>query len=99
MTIGAWLNDELQSSLTEWLIGLAQVSPAPLKAPPGVEIARRFAADGRAVTFVLNHNRQEAQVPLPSPQKDVLSGETFSGSLPLPPYGVRVLTSPPNPLS
>jgi beta-galactosidase len=91
VAVGAWLNDELQSDLTDWLLELAQVTPPPLNAPRGVEVARRVSAEGRAVTFVLNHNYQEARVPLSAPHKDILSGETFTEWLPVPPYGVRLL--------
>lgn len=88
--VGAWFNNELQSDLTDWVLGLANVTPAPLKAPQGVEVARRVGPEGRAVTCVINHNREEVRVPLPSPCQDLLTGETFDGWLSLSPYGVRI---------
>ncbi len=89
--VGAVLDDALQSSLTDWLINAAQVTPVFSGAPAGVEVARRVDADGRAVLLVLNHNREEATLTLSASARDLLTGETFATDLPLPPYGVRIL--------
>ena len=64
---------------------------APLGAPAGVEVTRREGDDGRAYTFALNHNTEEARVPLPSPLKDLLTGDAHEGSLTLAPRGVAIL--------
>src|SRR5581483_7387536 len=94
--VGAVLNDELQADLMRWLVEQAQVTPVLSGTPRGVEAARRVAEDGRAVLFLLNHNRQTATLPLPAPPlpasvRDLLTGETFTDALSLPPYGVRLV--------
>jgi len=63
---------------------------APLQAPQGVEVTRR-EGDGRNYLFVLNHNAHPAQIPLPSPMHDLLTGETRVAMLELPAKGVAVL--------
>lgn len=63
---------------------------APLQAPQGVEVTRR-EGDGRSYLFVLNHNADLAQVPLPRPMHDLLTGETRVAMLELPAKGVAVL--------
>ncbi|MCS6775579.1 MAG: beta-galactosidase [Chloroherpetonaceae bacterium] len=89
--VGTWLSEALQDALTRWLVQAAGVTPEPIEAPPGVEVLRRYTSDGCAVTFVINHNRQEASVVLPGTGQDVLTGETCAGTVILPGYGVRVL--------
>lgn len=94
--VGALLNDELQSDLTDWLLGVANVEPVVKNAPRGVEVCRRVANDGRIVFIVTNHTRQEAKLrlpasPLPASVRDALTDETFTDELSLPPYGVRVI--------
>jgi beta-galactosidase len=96
ITIGAVLDEALQNSLTDWLLAAAQVAPTLAGAPQGVEIARRVTEEGRAVLLVINHRREPAALTLPAPPlpaavRDLLTGETFTATLPLPPYGVRVV--------
>jgi hypothetical protein len=42
--------------------------------------------------FVLNHNPDPAQIPLPMPMHDLLTGETRAAMLDLPAKGVALLT-------
>jgi beta-galactosidase len=63
---------------------------APLTAPTGVEIAVR-GSDDRRVIFVLNHTATPSSLNIDSSFKDLLSGESFSESIPLEAYGVRIL--------
>ena len=71
---------------------LKQHGIAPLiSAPAGVEIAARVK-DGQTLTFVLNHNATAATLDLGSQAyRDLLSGETVSGTVALDAYGVRLL--------
>ena len=63
---------------------------APLEAPAGVEVVRRKT--GRAsFLFVLNHGDQSAEVRLPLPARDLLTGAKHGGDLTLEPMGVAVL--------
>ncbi len=64
----------------------------PLAAPAGVEVTRREGKDGRSYTFTLNHNTEQACVPLPTPLKDLLTGAVYLDTLALPPRGVAILT-------
>jgi beta-galactosidase len=89
--VGAWLNAELQESLTDWLLNLAQVTSVSPNAPSGVEVANRIGPDGRRVQIVINHLRIATELKLSAPQRDVLTGESFVERVPLEPYGVRVL--------
>jgi len=94
--VGAWLNTELQDQLTNWILGQAQVVSAYSGAARTIEVGRRVGADGKELLFVINHSRQEAALklaaPLPNPATDMLTGAAFTDMLPLPPYGVRVLS-------
>jgi beta-galactosidase len=93
VTVGVQLEEGLQSSLTDFLLALSGASPTLPEAPEGVEMARRVAEDGRAVTILINHNRFEVPVPLSTASQDILTGEAFTDSVSLPPYGVRVFTA------
>lgn len=95
--VGAVMNEELQEDWTRWLLREALGAWAPRTTPAGVEIARRVAEDGRAVTLMINHNRQAVSLSLDGaqpvgPWKDLLTGETLTGSVEIPGYGVRVTT-------
>jgi beta-galactosidase len=79
----------LTSSLVKGLLADLDLTP-PLEAPAGVEVTRR-EGNGRRYTFVLNHNSTPVEVPLPSPMRDLISGESHSDTLTLPPLGVAIL--------
>jgi beta-galactosidase len=64
---------------------------APLAAPAGVEVTRR-EKDGGHYLFVLNHNAQSVQIARPAPMHNLLTGETCTGTVGLPPREVAVLT-------
>jgi len=62
-----------------------------LPATPGVETARRVK-DGKAFTFLLNHNADEASVDLGGTSGiDLLSGERVSGAVRVPGRGVMII--------
>jgi len=63
---------------------------APLEASAGVEVTQRHK-DGVSFTFALNHNAQPAQITLPAPMRDLLSGRELSGAVTLSPYDVLIL--------
>jgi beta-galactosidase len=72
----------------------AQAGVTPLISPQnGVEATRRADESGEQL-YLLNHNAAEVQVCLPDGAfRDLLSGETVSGSLKLAPYGVSILSN------
>jgi beta-galactosidase len=92
--VGAWLDDILQNTLTDFLLSQADVQPVVDNAPQGVEVGRRVAGDGRVVYLVINHNRDEAQLPLssplPNPAHDLLTGKELHDTAILPGYGVCI---------
>lgn len=95
VTIGAVLNDELQTGLTDWLLAQTGVSPLLPDLPTGVEAARRVGKDGHGLLFLINHTRQEIPVNLPAGTlaagaKDLLSGDAATGTVSLPAYGIRI---------
>ncbi|MDU5948620.1 MAG: beta-galactosidase, partial [Paenibacillus macerans] len=58
------------------------------EAPAGVETARRVK-DGKAYLFLLNHNAEDAQVDIgANAKKELLSGETLTGTVTVPGRGV-----------
>jgi len=59
--------------------------------PAAVEVTERTAPDGRKFVFVLNCSDTAQEITLPAPRKDLWSGATVVGIVPLPPHGVRVL--------
>lgn len=63
---------------------------APLGPVEGLEVVQR-RADGRSFTFVLNHTMDARSVALPSPMRDLLSGQVFEREVGLEAYGVAVL--------
>ena len=81
------------------LVALLVLAPVVVGVRSGVEVARRVGEDGRAVWLLINHTRQEIlfalpDPPLPATLRDLLTGEEFTGTVPLPPYGVRVFSLP-----
>ncbi|NJQ08247.1 beta-galactosidase [Streptomyces lonarensis] len=64
----------------------AGATPVLDSLPTGVEAVRRGPA-----LFLLNHGPAEADVPLPAPHTDVLTGEEHARTLRLERYGVAVL--------
>jgi beta-galactosidase len=65
---------------------------APFDVPANVEVLVRSNA-AQAFTFVLNHNDGPVSVRLPAPMRDVLTSETYGGTLSLPRCGVAVLVA------
>ena len=62
--------------------------------PEGVRAVKRVGANGRAYRFVMNYLPREARVSVGPAQWELLTGQTVSGDVTLPPRGVLVLTDP-----
>jgi beta-galactosidase len=71
----------------------AGVKPVLPDAPAGVEAQLRISPEGEALMYVLNHNAEDATVPLPDAAEltDLLTGATVQGAVELEKYGVRIL--------
>jgi beta-galactosidase len=70
----------------------AGVTPVLPGLPEGVQVRVR-EKDGSRWYVVLNHGVEAADVPLPAPMRDELTGAAAAGSLRLEPCGVAVLRS------
>jgi beta-galactosidase GanA len=57
--------------------------------PTGVKITKR-SKDSHDYYFILNHTSTTQTIPLEIPIHDLLSGQTFTGSLSIPARGVIV---------
>ncbi|MHB0937077.1 MAG: beta-galactosidase [Armatimonadota bacterium] len=80
----------------DFLAGLfieRSVQPILSGIPPEVEIAERRTSNGRQLIFLLNYSDRPQAVPLTVPMRDQWAEEDLTGTAPLPPHGVRVLTT------
>ena len=78
-------------SLVGWLLESTGVQPL-LQAPPGVEVTARWQGE-RRLLFVLNHTDAPQTVELPGELRDLLTGQTTSGTATLPPKELLILTT------
>ncbi len=78
--------------LARWIEALLEASDIertyPVALPDGVYATRRGPA-----SFVMNFTQTTQIVPVPSPRQNLLTSQTMSGSLTLPPYGMTVLAT------
>jgi beta-galactosidase len=65
----------------------------PLQSPPNVEVTQRWV-DGHPQTWVLNHGDGAAEIDLPEPVMDVLSGRELQGRVSLSRNEVMLLVPP-----
>jgi beta-galactosidase len=65
---------------------------APLAVPQGVEVVARRGGDAQRYLFVLNHRPELVAIPLPTPMRDLLSGDAPTMELSLDAYGAAILT-------
>jgi beta-galactosidase len=90
--IGAWLDEALSKSLVSSLLQQSGVEPVLPNIPIGVEVCLR-SGQGKAILILINHNKDDAHVPVPGGWSDVLSGRQLTAdSVTLPKYGVAVLS-------
>ena len=90
ITVGAVLDADLQGDFTDWLLSLTEIEPVFANAPAGLEVARRVARDGSAVTLFINHNREPVTFDLPAEMTDLLTGETRRAGTTIAGYGIQV---------
>ncbi|MBC7529302.1 MAG: beta-galactosidase [Chthonomonadaceae bacterium] len=92
LMIGAVLDSKAQSFLIERILREGGIEPIYTEGKTGVEVAKRVGKDGKTVTLVINHTREERSLDLKElAGQDLLSGKSLSGVISLLPYGVRVL--------
>ncbi len=92
LMIGAVLDSEAQSFLIERILREGGIEPIYTEGKTGVEVAKRVGKDGKTVTLVINHTREERSLDLKElAGQDLLSGKSLSGVISLLPYGVQVL--------
>lgn len=90
--IGAVLDPSLMGKVAARWADEAGVDPAPIAAPPGVEVCRRVGA-GREVFVLINYKTSNQTVALPGPMDDVLHGGVVR-AVELPPCDVDVVMRP-----
>jgi beta-galactosidase len=88
--IGAYLDETSQQALMDHILSIAGMQP--IQTPTGVEVRTRLSQAGEEIYFFINHERLEQTVHLPWPAHDHLNQQEIEGALPLPPYGVAILT-------
>jgi beta-galactosidase len=88
--IGAWLDDTLMRTATQWMVRLGSLEPALGAVPEGVEVLRRVGA-GKEVFVLINHTKTPQRVALPRPMRRVLHDGATASGVDLPPRGVEVL--------
>ena len=74
--------------LLSGICGEAGVASAP--APPAVELVRRVQGDA-SFLFALNHGLVRVEVPIAGAAYDLLTGQTYQGSVALDPMAAVVL--------
>lgn len=89
--LGTWFSPENLSALWDWLESLHSL-PALGVADPCVEITRR-QAEGRVLTFVLNHYADKRSVQNLATGTDLITGQKVDSEIELPAYGVAVIRS------
>ena len=84
-----------QQAAAEFLrrFGLAEAFSAWLDAPSGCELALR-KKDGKRWLFVLNYGSQATEITVKHPLRELFSGETQTGAVTVPKYGVSVFLLP-----
>jgi len=91
--IGAWLDEELMTTLSGTFVAQSTIEPPRLRLPPGVELCRRAGPGGRVVCILINHTAAPQTVTFPQNPLDLLTGSKCSGSVVLAPRQVAVLTA------
>lgn len=72
----------------------ANLAPVLPRAVEGVEATVRLTPAGERQLYLLNHNKTPAEVDLPpGTHHDLLTRQTITGRVTLPPYGVAILTA------
>lgn len=71
-------------------LGFAEPYAGLVSCPEGVELSARVKGSEKWI-FLLNYAGQSAEVSVKASLTDAVTGEAVSGSLTLPPYGVKVL--------
>jgi beta-galactosidase len=91
--VGTVFDEPAMRTLTTWLLTNANISPAKLVVPEGVEASVRYGKD-RAVHIIVNFSKTEETVHLPNPMADEMGGGRSVREVTLPVSGVAVLSEP-----
>lgn len=63
---------------------------SPIQAPQGVEVSSRTSPSG-TLTYLLNHTASPQSAQVTGSFKDILTNTTHTGTVPIDPFGVRLL--------
>jgi beta-galactosidase len=95
--VGANLDVAAQQAMVDHFLQNAGLQK--IQTPPGVEVSVRVSPEGDQVYLVLNHERSPANVTLPVPTENPLTGQQVTGAFRLAPHGVAVLVKSQAPKS
>jgi beta-galactosidase len=87
--IGTVLDEQLMTSMANWLTKNSGVEAAFGPVPDGIEVSRRVK-NGSAVFVLINFKKEKQSVALPKPMSSLLDQKEVT-SVNLPQYGVAVL--------
>jgi beta-galactosidase len=87
--VGAYLDAAAQQSMVDHF--LLNAGLPKIDTPPGVEVCLRIGPNGEQICVVINHERAPANITLPFPAQNPLTGQPVTGAFRLAPYGVAVL--------
>jgi beta-galactosidase len=91
--VGTCFDEAAMTSLTTWLLQQADIAPATLTVPDGVEASVRYGKD-KAVHILVNFSDKEQTVHLPSAMDDEMNSRNNVREVVLPVSGVAVLREP-----
>jgi len=91
--VGTIFDEAAMNTLATWLLHQANISPATLAVPDGVEASVRYGKD-RAVHIVVNFSDKEQTVHLPTAMIDDMNEGRSVREVILPVSGVAVLSEP-----
>lgn len=87
---GCWLDEASQTAFLKRVISSARIFPP--NSPPGVSISERRMADGKVLSFVINHSLRTQQIAWSDYAQEHLTGMMVDGFFNLEPNGVAILT-------
>jgi beta-galactosidase len=95
--VGANLDVAAQQAMVDHFVQNAGLQK--IQTPPGIEVSVRVSPEGNQIYLVVNHERSPANVTLPVPTENPLTGQQVTGAFRLAPYGVAVLVKSQGPES
>ncbi|MBV9471191.1 MAG: beta-galactosidase [Abitibacteriaceae bacterium] len=94
--IATALNPEALQAFLQAICERQDIHSALSDIPAEVEVMPRVSPQGETLLYILNHSTETKTVNLPDEKyRDLLTGETYHGSISIPGYGVCILVKEP----